>query len=54
MTGEMRGRRSGERGAALLVVLMATTLLMGSILTSDGPVQWVLRTRPLVFVLDED
>lgn len=24
----MRGRRSGERGAALLVVLMATTLLM--------------------------
>lgn len=29
---------------------LATTLLMGSILTSDGPVQWVLRTRPLVFV----
>ena len=29
---------------------LATTLLLGSILTADGPVQWVLRTRPLVFV----
>ena len=29
---------------------LATTALMGSILTSDGPVQWRLRTRPLVFL----
>jgi peptidoglycan/LPS O-acetylase OafA/YrhL len=29
---------------------LATTALMGAILTADGPVQWVLRTRPLVFL----
>jgi peptidoglycan/LPS O-acetylase OafA/YrhL len=29
---------------------LATTALLGSILTSDGPVQWVLRARPLVFL----
>jgi peptidoglycan/LPS O-acetylase OafA/YrhL len=29
---------------------LATTALLGSILTADGPVQWVLRTGPLVFV----
>jgi peptidoglycan/LPS O-acetylase OafA/YrhL len=29
---------------------LATTALMGAILTADGPVQWVLRTRPFVFV----
>jgi peptidoglycan/LPS O-acetylase OafA/YrhL len=29
---------------------LATTALMGSVLTSDGPVQWVLRMRPLVFL----
>ena len=29
---------------------LATTALMGSVLTSDGPVPWLLRTRPLVFL----
>ncbi|HEX3147394.1 MAG TPA: acyltransferase [Gemmataceae bacterium] len=29
---------------------LATTALIGSILMSDGPVQWLLRTRPLVFL----
>jgi peptidoglycan/LPS O-acetylase OafA/YrhL len=29
---------------------LATTALLGAILTSEGPVQWLLRTRPLVFL----
>jgi peptidoglycan/LPS O-acetylase OafA/YrhL len=29
---------------------LATTALMGAILTADGPVQWLLRTGPLVFL----
>jgi peptidoglycan/LPS O-acetylase OafA/YrhL len=28
----------------------ATTALLGGILTGNGPVQWLLRTRPAVFV----
>ena len=47
---------TGEEGVPTPLMILhglATTLLMGSILTSDGPIQWVLRTRPLVFVGNE-
>jgi len=41
---------SGTFREVMILHGLATTALMGSILTSDGPVQWALRARPLVFL----
>jgi peptidoglycan/LPS O-acetylase OafA/YrhL len=39
-----------QLGELMIFHGLATTALLGSILTSDGPVQWFLRRQPLVFL----
>jgi peptidoglycan/LPS O-acetylase OafA/YrhL len=44
------GAYSGTFREVVILHALATTTLLAAILTGTGPVQWMLRTRPMVFV----